>query len=109
MSKIIDISAKLTNERPKIKVAEGKEFEVDDRKNTVIKMNQMIKSDSDVNDVEFIDSMLELLLGKKAVKEIEALDLPFSQYKILMIAVMAAVSGEEYETAESRFQKEAEV
>lgn len=106
MSKIIDISAKLTNERPKLKLAEDKIYEIDDRKNTIILLNQKIQ-DTDVNDVNAIDEMISVVLGEKAAKEIDEMNLPISAYQSIMIAIMAAVTGEDYEVAEARFRKEA--
>lgn len=106
MSKIIDISAKLTNERPKLKLAEDKIYEIDDRKNTVLKMDQEMKN-ADIDNVEFIDTMIKLLLGEKAAKEIDAMELSITDYQAIMIAIMAAVTGEDYEVAEARFRKEA--
>ena len=106
MSKIIDISAKLTNERPKLKLAEDKIYEIDDRKNTIILLNQKIQ-DTDVNDVNAIDEMISVVLGKEAAKEIDEMNLPMAAYQSIMIAIMAAVTGEDYEVAEARFRKEA--
>lgn len=106
MSKIIDISAKLTNERPKLKLAEDKIYEIDDRKNTIILLNQKIQ-DTDVNDINAIDEMISVVLGEKAAKEIDEMNLPISAYQSIMIAIMAAVTGEDYEVAEARFRKEA--
>ena len=105
MSKIIDISAKLTNERPKLKLAEDKIYEIDDRKNTIILLNQKIQ-DTDVNDVNAIDEMISVVLGKEAAKEIDEMNLPMAAYQSIMIAIMAAVTGEDYEVAEARFRKE---
>lgn len=105
MSKIIDISAKLTNERPKLKLAEDKIYEIDDRKNTIILLNQKIQ-DTDVNDVNAIDEMISVVLGEKAAKEIDEMNLPMAAYQSIMIAIMAAVTGEDYEVAEARFRKE---
>lgn len=39
MGKMIDISGKLTNERPVLKLAEDKVYEIDDRKNTILLLN----------------------------------------------------------------------
>ena len=105
MSKIIDISAKLTNERPKLKLAEDKIYEIDDRKNTIILLNQKIQ-DTDVNDINAIDEMISVVLGKEAAKEIDEMNLSISAYQSIMIAIMAAVTGEDYEVAEARFRKE---
>ena len=41
MSKIIDISAKTDNERPKLKLRIR--YEIDDRKNTIILLNQKFR------------------------------------------------------------------
>lgn len=106
MSKIIDISAKLTNERPKLKLAEDKIYEIDDRKNTIILLNQKIQG-TDVNDINAIDEMISVVLGKEAAKEIDEMNLSIAAYQSIMIAIMAAVTGEDYEVAEARFRKEA--
>lgn len=102
MSKTIDISSRLTNARPTIKLAEDKVFEVDDRKNTVIQLNKKMES-ADLNDLNVLDEIFEITLGKKAAKEIDKMDLSFRMYQTVMIAVMAAVMGEDFEVAEARF------
>jgi len=104
MSKIIDISAKLTDERPKIKIAEDKIYEIDDRKNTILKMNQKMQS-ADTDNIEFIDEMIEMLLGKEAAKEIDEMDMSFSNYQAIMIAIIAAIQEIEFEEAEALFRK----
>lgn len=106
MSKIIDISAKLTNERPQLKLAEDKIYDIDDRKNTIILLNQKMQG-SDINDLDAIDEMIAVVLGEEAAKEINEMNLPMAAYNSIMIAIMAAVTGEEYEVAEARFRKEA--
>src|SRR5690606_26902818 len=104
MSKVYDISAKLTNERPKIKLAEDKIYEVDDRKNTILKMSQKIQN-ADIDDREFIDEMIEMLLGEKAAKEIDEMNLSIKDYQTIVIAIMAAIQEIEYEQAEAMFRK----
>ncbi len=107
MAKTIDISAKLTNERPKLKIAEDKIYEIDDRKNTILKLNQKMKG-GNIEDLAFIDEVIEMTLGKKAAKEIDAMDLSMAAYQNIMLAIMAAVMGESFEVAEARFRKEKE-
>lgn len=107
MGKVIDISAKLTNERPKLKIAEDKIYEIDDRKNTILKLNQKMQSD-DTEDLGFIDDVIKMTLGSKAAKEIADMDLSLSAYQNIMLAIMAAVMGESFEVAEARFRKEKE-
>lgn len=106
MSKVIDISARLTNERPKLKLAEDKIYDIDDRKNTIILLNQKMQG-SDLNDLNAIDEMIAVVLGEEAAKEINEMNLSIVAYQSIMIAIMAAVTGEEYEVAEARFRREA--
>lgn len=106
MSKMINISAKLTNERPKLKLAEDKIYEIDDRKNTILKMNQKMQN-ADIEDVEFIDEMIGMLLGEKAAKEIDEMNLSIANYQTIMIAIIASITGEDYEVAEKRFRQSA--
>lgn len=104
MSKVIDISGKLTNEKPKLKLGEGKEFEIDDRKNTILMMNQKL-AESNLDDLQQIDEVLEIVLGKEAVKEINKMNLSFSAYQTIFIATMAGAMGEDYDVVDARFQK----
>ncbi|SHF15545.1 hypothetical protein SAMN02745784_02996 [Tissierella praeacuta DSM 18095] len=105
MSKITDISAKLTNERPKLKLAEDKIYDVDDRKNTIILLNQKMEK-LDMNDINAIDEMISVVLGEDAAKEINDMNLSIMAYQSIMIAIMAAVTGEKYEVMEARFRRE---
>ncbi|MGJ0848638.1 hypothetical protein ACR77J_18370 [Tissierella praeacuta] len=105
MSKIIDISAKLTNERPKLKLAEDKIYDIDDRKNTIILLNQKMEK-LDMNDINAIDEMISVVLGEDAAKEINDMNLSIMAYQSIMIAIMAAVTGEKYEVMEARFRRE---
>lgn len=107
MAKTIDISAKLTSERPKLKIAEDKIYEIDDRKNTILKLNQKMRG-GNIEDIAFIDEIVEMTLGKEAAKEINKMDLSMVAYQNIMLAIMAAVMGESFEVAEARFRKEKE-
>lgn len=100
--KTIDISSKLSNERPIIKIVEGMEYEIDNSKNTMLKVNQMFTSGKD--DIEMMDTVIKTILGEKAHKEIENMNLSVGDYKIIFTAIMAGVSDITFEEAESRFQ-----
>lgn len=106
MSKVIDISAKLTNERPKLKLAEDKVYEIDDRKNTVLKMYQKLQN-ADTNDIEIFDEIVEMLLGGKAAKEINEMNLSIKDYQTIVIAIMAAIQEITFEQAEQFFRQSA--
>lgn len=100
---LIDLSSKLENQPKFIKIGE-QSFQVRDDKNTVIKAFNLLK-DSDKSEIEGIDEVLELLLGKQALKDISKLSLSISGYKVLFTGVMACVNGETYQETEKRFQK----
>lgn len=107
MGKTIDLSQKLDNSRPLIKVAEGKIYEVDNRKNTVLKLDQKIGA-AGQGDIAAIEEIIAVLLGKEAAKEIEEMDLSINSYIQIIIAIMAAIADESFEVAEARFQREKE-
>ena len=103
MSKIIDISHKLTNEKSMLKLSDTIQYEIDDRKNTVLVLNQKLAK-SDLNDLKVIDEIIRITLGDKAAKEIDKMNLRLSEYQSIVIAIMATISGMEFEEAERRFQ-----
>lgn len=105
MAKTIDISAKLTSERPKLKLAEGKEYEIDNRKNTILTLDQKVE-ELNLNELKNVDEVLKLLLGEKAVKDINEMDLSFFDYQTIFIAVLAGATGEDFDVVEARFRGE---
>lgn len=101
MAKTIDITSKLTNERPVLKLGKGKEYPIDNRKNTVLTIQaKMDREDGPAQ----MDEVLELALGKEAVKEINDSDISFADYQVIFIATMAGALGEDYEVVEARFR-----
>ena len=102
MAKHIDISSRITLEKPTVTFC-GKTYEVNNTKNTMLLLQQYMSEDH--GDIETVGRTLEMLLGKDAAAELDALNLPLDEIKTVFIAVMAAASGEDYEEAEARFQK----
>lgn len=102
MGKIIDISAKLVNEPKFLQVAEGKTYKVDDRKNTVLKLNELL--DGSDGSAKNIDKAIKIGLGEKAFKEIEAMDLSIVAYQSLFIGMMALMMDKDYEEMEKTFR-----
>lgn len=103
--KVIDISSKLTNEKPIVKVTEDVELMVRNDKNTVLLVQQELeKNDGSKSDVEKFDTIMKLMVGDIAVRQIDALELSFVDYLMVVKAVLAAATGEEIETIEARFQ-----
>ena len=102
MAKHIDISAKITLERPTVTFC-GKTYEVNNGKNNMLLLQQYMSEEH--GDIEMLFRAIDTLLGKKASEEIDKLDLPLDALETVYLAVMAAASGEDYEEAEARFRK----
>lgn len=99
MATVIDISNKIKNEE-KFITYNGKNYKVNDTKNNVLEAMELIDKSSGARVME---ELVEKMLGKKALKEIEDLNLNMDDYKVIYIAIMACISGETYEKAEERF------
>lgn len=106
MAKQIDISSKLTNARPTLKLAEDKVYEINNSKNTVLQLDELMSSESADDPAAGMEKMLVMLLGDKAVAEIEEMELSFEGYQYILMAALAGATGEEIEAVEARFQRE---
>ena len=95
---MIDISKKLSNDKPVIKVAEGKEYKINNSKNTMLLINQEMQNNK--NELAAMDKVVKLALGQNAFQEIESMELSFADYKVLFIGIMAGVSDQSYEEVE---------
>lgn len=107
MGKTIDISARLTNERPTLKLSDDMVYKVNNRKSAILILNQKMKN-ADLNDIEEVDEVLTVLLGKEAVREINEMDPTFAGFQTIMMGAMAAVMDEDLEAVEARFRQSAE-
>lgn len=99
MGKIINITDKLNNEKPVIQLGD-KIYTVNDGMNVVFKFEELTV-------VGTKDSMLEaikLTLGEEAVNELGIESMSINNFKVITIAILAAVQGIDYEVAEARFQ-----
>jgi hypothetical protein len=101
MATVIDITNKIKNEQ-KFIVYNGKNYKVDDRKNTIIEVFSII-DDANGASVEMIDKVLEKLLGKEAVKDFDGF--AYDDYLVPFFAVMACVQNKSYEEVEQSFRK----
>ena len=100
MAKIINISDKLSFEKPCIQVGE-KTYTVNDSLETVMKFEE-VYGDGDTT------SMLECLkvaLGKEAYKELDFEKMSFRNIQVWFLAINAAMQDLTYEETESRFHQ----
>lgn len=106
MAKKIDLTGILSNEKPTITI-NGKDYTVNDEKSNVLMMNSEIAKlqKANGNEFEIIDRSLEMLLGKKAAKEIDDMKLSISNYQTIFMAAMAVIQDEELDVVKERFLK----
>lgn len=97
MTKVINITDKISLEKPVIQIGEDM-YEVNDTMGVVLKFQELV---SDENNVKIA---LELALGEEAAKKLGFETMRVSNYKVLITAIMAAMQGLTYEEAASRFQ-----
>lgn len=103
MAKLYTLDNKLLVETPEIRVGDHC-FAVDNRKKTVD--NAMALMAEGAQNTKQIDKVLELVLGKAAVKTLNTQDLPWPAYQKLLELVIAAMTDEDPEQVSARFQKE---
>ncbi|HHY42983.1 MAG TPA: hypothetical protein GX514_09125 [Thermoanaerobacterales bacterium] len=104
MGKVYDISSKLTSEKPKIKIAENKEFVVNNSMKNMLKIDQMLQN-ADIDNAEFLNQAITLFLGEEAAKVLDEMDLSVKNYQTIFMAIMAAVQEIDIEEAEKMFQE----
>ncbi len=97
MGQFIDISGKITNELPCIKITPELIVTVNNRKSTVLNIQAMVqeaeRKKKQVSDEEFMKKAMEMLVGKKNAEAIEAMDLPIPEYKELYQTMMDVATG----------------
>lgn len=112
MAKFYDISKKITNELPTLKITEDLICTVNNRQKNILNVQAMIKeaekkaeeaekegTEASDNNSEFVmmGKALELLVGKKAAKAIDDMDLPINEFTMIFRAVMSVAQGKDLE------------
>lgn len=100
MAKIINISDKLSSEKPCIQVGE-KAYQVNDSLETVMKFEEAY---SDGGDTQSMLECMKIALGDTAYEEINPEKTSFKNIQVWFFAIMAAMQDMTYEEVESRFR-----
>jgi hypothetical protein len=100
MSKVINITDKLSNEKPSIQIGD-KIYQINDSVETVLKFEELMS----IGTSEALVEAISTSLGKESLKEISLKKMSIDNFKVLTIAITASVQGIEYEEAAARFQK----
>lgn len=101
MAKVIDITSKLTNEAPVVKLWD-KEYKADTRKNTVLELYHMMDTSGGTPDD--ICKGIEMILGKDAIKAINEKNLYFADLKTVFYGTLAAATDESLDEIINRFR-----
>lgn len=92
MSKVLDITDKLSfDENPKL-VIKGKELEVNADASTILKIMGITGDGTNVTAKDVCD-MYELLFNEDARKEIDELKIPFKGFQTLVMEAVNLVTG----------------
>lgn len=106
MSKSYDIVERLANKniRPTIKVNDELTVKVNTSKTTAL-MLFALADDKTITEGERIDKMFLATIGEDQYEKVKALDLSFEAETFLMEIITAAITGEDQEEVEKRFQE----
>jgi len=100
MAKIINISDKLSKDKPVITIGD-KSYEVNDSMANVMKFEELAADSKS----ESMLKAIELSLGAEAAEEIGIQDMSITNFKVIITAILAAMQDVTYEEAEARFPK----
>ena len=100
MSKIINITDKLSTEKPSIQIGE-KIYPINDGMGTVLKFEELLKDSTVTNLV----ASVALTLGDDAAAEIGVSNMSLNNFRTLTTAILAAMQGISFDEAEARFRE----
>ena len=100
MAKIINISDKLSKDKPKIMVGESV-YVVDDSMDVVLQFEELATTATS----ESMLKAIEISMGKEAVEELDIKHMSISNFRVITTAILAAMQDLTYEDAEARFPK----
>lgn len=98
MSNVIDISSKITNVLPVVKISEDIVVTVNNRKSTILNIKAKTeemqrKGEGEYDEMKFMSELLAMLIGQKNTDAIEEMDLPLPEYKELYESIMNVATG----------------
>ena len=97
-----ELTDKLTvQERPVLAIL-GKEYEVDNTKDTVLRFQEMADK---LDGAALIDQGVALFLGEEAAGALGAMGLSWKNWQRVFMACVALATEDSYEAVEERFQK----
>ncbi len=102
MSNIIDISGKITNQLPVVKITDDIVVTINNRKNTILNIQAMAQEtekkaaasgEAEHDQMKFMQKVLSMLIGEKNAKTIDELNLPMPEYTYIYQTIMDIATG----------------
>ena len=102
MANVYDLSSRLTNDRPVIKIDKEHQYEVD---NTMTAFTDIMDGIMDSEGpLQAYPKVIKRILGDEAAAEIDAMNLSYQDYQEVYFATVAASEGLEIDEIKARFQ-----
>ncbi|NLK94002.1 MAG: hypothetical protein GX275_02260 [Clostridiales bacterium] len=103
MARIYDIISRLENgnQKPKIRIDNEHEFIINNSKAAALK----IMTESKEENIESMDNVVKIALGKEAYDYIESLELSMPAYTTIINSIMAAIGDVSLEEIEAEAEK----
>ena len=116
MAQIIDLTGKITNELPIVRISNELSVTVNNRKSVILSLQAMLmeieRKDNEArkasvetgaeytapDDTAIMAKALKMLVGEKSAEAIEEMDLPLPEYKLVYEAIMNLASGADSKT-----------
>lgn len=105
MAKMYTLDEKLLTGTPEIRIGD-KVYPVDDRQKTVKKILDICEKNAEAKDMGMVDEVFKLAFAPENFEKIEKMELSWAAYQKLFQIVISAVTGEDTEETEKRFQGE---
>lgn len=105
MGQMIDISAKITNQLPVIKITDDIVVTVNNRHKTVLNVQAMIQETErkvtkgeEVKEDDFMADVMKILIGEKNTNAILEMNLPLPEHRLIYDTILNVATGSNGET-----------
>lgn len=106
MARVYDIISRLENgnQKPVVKIDADHEFKINNSKAAALRI-MALADDEKAKDIERMEGIIKVGLGKEAFEYIESLDLSMPNYTLIINAIMAAIGDVDIEEVEEEAKK----
>lgn len=106
MARVYDIISRLENgnQKPVVKIDADHEFKINNSKAAAFRMMALMNDDN-AKELENLEEIIKIGLGKDAFEYIESLGLSMPNYNLIINAIMAAIGDVDIEEIEAEAKK----